>query len=78
MAQSQGQHTLRGNKFATRDVEVARGTRLSVAMAGAEAGSDSDKASLTALLQGHRIKINERSGDLRKAFDGSRKTALQT
>ena len=44
---------------------------------GAERGNDSDKP-FKCFVEGHIIKGDERSGDLRKAFDGSRKTALQT
>ena len=44
---------------------------------GAERGNDSDKP-FKCFVEGHIIKGDERSGDLRKVFDGSRKTALQT
>ena len=77
MAQSQEQHTLRGNNLATRDAEIARGTRVSEKQwQGQRQAMTVTQSLLTA--KGFRIKGKERSGDLRKAFDGSRKTALQT
>ena len=79
MAQSQEQHTLRGNKFATREAQVARGTRVSEKQWQEGQREATTVTSLfKCFVEGHIIKGDERSGDLRKAFDGSRKTALQT